>query len=63
MYRVIKDFPGSPDGCRVIQFKEGDILTVGTDFSTDLMEAVVAEGWVVEHDPKPAKKKAKKAKK
>lgn len=62
MYRVIKDFKGSPDGCRVIEFTEGQILTIGEDFSNSLMEAVVVEGWVVAHDqkPAPAKKSAKK---
>ena len=58
MYKVIKDFSGSPDGCRVIEYETGQILNVGTDFSADLVEVALAEQWVIEQ--KPARKKAVK---
>jgi len=63
MYKVIKDFLGSPDGCRVISYKTGQILTEGTDFSADLAEVALVEGWAIKYivEPKkPAKKKAAK---
>jgi len=65
MYKVLKDFLGSPDGCRVIAYKKGDVLTVGTDFSSSLAKVGMTEGWVTKYlvDPGvPPKKKAKKAK-
>ncbi len=66
MYKVLKDFLGSPDGCRVIAYKKGEILKVGTDFSSSLAKVSVTEGWATKYlvDPiKPAKKKTSKAKK
>lgn len=66
MYEVIKDFPGSPDGCRVIQYEKGQILNIGTDFPDDLCSVALAEGWVAEKAPpkkKVVKKTAKKSEK
>ncbi len=65
MYKILKDFLGSPDGCRVISYKVGDVLKVGTDFSEDLAEVAVTEGWATKYmvDPGvPGKKKTAKAK-
>ena len=65
MYKVLKDFLGSPDGCRVISYKKGDILKVSTDFSDSLARVSVTEGWATKYlvEPgKPAKKKKGKAK-
>lgn len=66
MYKVLKDFRGSPDGCRVISYTVGQDIKLGSDFSTDLAEVALAEGWVTKYlvEPgKPAKKKTAKAKK
>jgi hypothetical protein len=64
-YKILKDFKGSPDGCRTIQFVVGQIVTEGTDYSTDLAEVAIVEGWATKHIDEPPKKKAakKKAKK
>ncbi len=63
-YKVLEDFRGSPDGCRVIEYKKGQILTEGTEFSSDLANAVLAEGWVTKLIVKPKKiARAKKSKK
>ena len=45
-YKVVKKFRGSPDGCRVIDFKEGDIVSENTDFPPELKEVALVEGWV-----------------
>ena len=58
MYKVLKDFTGSPDGCRVIDYTVGQELEVNTNFSADLAQAALAEGWVTEAKKAPAKKAA-----
>jgi len=65
-YKVLKDFLGSPDGCRVIAYKVGQVLTVGTEFSSSLAKVGITEGWVTKflvEPQKPAKSKTAKAKK
>ncbi len=61
MYKIIKDFPGSPDGCKVIDYKAGDTYTIGSDFSADLAAVAVREKWAIEVESdkpdKPARKK------
>lgn len=42
MYKVIKDFKGSPDGMRVIAFAKGDDFT----HEGDLLKVALAEKWV-----------------
>ena len=56
-YKVVKKFRGSPDGCRVIDFKEGDIVTENKDFPPELKEVALVEGWV--KAVRVVKKKAK----
>ena len=58
MYKVLKDFKGSPDGCRVIQYTEGQMLEEGSDFSKDLAEVALNEKWVELVTVKRDKKKA-----
>ena len=48
MYKVIKDFRGSPDGCRVIDYEKGQKLDIDTDSSQAHCEVAVMEKWVVE---------------
>ena len=63
MYKVIKDFMGSPDGCRVLAYEKGQEYEISTNFSEDLRDVALTEGWVVEAEAKkPAKKAAKKEK-
>ncbi len=65
MYKVLKDFLGSPDGCRVISYTKGQDLKLGSDFSDDLADVALTEGWVTKYlvDPgKPGKKKTAKVK-
>lgn len=61
-YKVIKQFRGSPDGARVLEYAEGQIVSVNTDFSADLRDAMLEEGNVEPFEEKkaPAKKAAKK---
>ena len=64
MYKVLKGFRGSPDGCRVIKYIQGQFLEVNTDFSDDLCQVALVEGWVVEvKNATPEKKTAAKKKK
>lgn len=64
MYEVIKDFSGSPDGCRVIEYEKGQKLEVCSNFSQDLADVALAEKWVKEIEaPKPKASRAKAAKK
>ncbi len=42
MYKVIKDFKGSPDGIEVIEYKEGDKV----DLVPDLADVAIKEKWV-----------------
>ena len=58
MYKVLKDFKGSPDGCRVIQYTKGQMLEEGADFSRDLAEVALNEKWVKPVTVKRDKKKA-----
>lgn len=41
-YEVLKDFRGSPDGCRVIDYKKGQVV----DIVDSLAEVALAEKWV-----------------
>ena len=59
MYKVIKDFRGSPDGCRVIDYKKGQKLDIDTDFSQDLCDVALMEKWVVEIKSKKTAKASK----
>lgn len=59
MYKILKDFKGSPDGCRVIDFTEGQEIPESTDFPMSLIEVALAEGWA-EVKAAPKKKAAKK---
>lgn len=61
-YRVNRFFRGSPDGGRVVEFIEGQILEPDSpDFTPSLRETAIAEKWVTEVKA-PRKKAAKKAK-
>jgi len=60
MYKVIKSFRGSPDGCRVIDFGQGESLVENTNFPADLIEVALAEGWVKEVKPAAKKRAVKK---
>ena len=68
MFKVLKNFKGSPDGCAVLDYAKDDELHICSTFSEDLAQVALAEGWVKEvagSKPKaaPAKKAAvKKAK-
>jgi enolase len=55
MYKVVKEFKGSPDGSAVILFKEGDKLSV-EKHGQDLVDVALREKWVVAEKPSaPAK--------
>ena len=56
MYKVIESFKGSPDGCRVLSYTQGDTLEINSNFSEDLAKAALAEGWI-ELIKKPTTKK------
>ncbi len=61
MYKILKDHPGSPDGCRVIDFIKGQEVDIGPDFSESLAKVSVLNGWAVFIAHKlPSKRKAKK---
>ena len=55
-YKVVKAFRGSPDGCRVLDYKIDDLLKENTDFPASLIEVALIEGWV--KVVVPVKKKA-----
>ena len=66
-YEIVADFPGSPDGMRVVQFTRGQIVEIDADFSESLRNVSIREGWAKEIEPpkptrKPAKKKAARRK-
>ena len=58
-YEVIKAFKGSPDGCRVVEFKPGQIIEVGEDFSEGNLAAGFRNDWILPVKPaaKPVAKK------
>lgn len=45
-YKVIKNFRGSPDGCRVLNFVKDDMLVENQDFPMSLIKVALAEGWI-----------------
>ncbi len=49
MYKVLKDFRGSPDGCRVLDYEKGQALEISSNFSQDLADVAVAEGWATKY--------------
>lgn len=51
-YKILKDFKGSPDGCRVIDFKAGQIVTEGSNYSADLANVAITEKWAIKIEPK-----------
>ena len=66
MYKIIKSFKGSPDGCRVIKFTKGEMIEESADFPQSLIDVALTENWAVVSEPakkvikKSAKKPAKK---
>jgi hypothetical protein len=59
-YKILENFRGSPDGCRVISYRAGEVWDAGIDFSEDLAEVALSEGWAeVLKEKKPAKKAKK----
>lgn len=44
MYKVLKDFKGSPDGYTVIEYHEGEVVPL----PRSLAEVAIAEKWVEE---------------
>ncbi|MCB4811691.1 cytochrome P450 [Methylovorus menthalis] len=56
MYKVIKDFNGSPDGANVIAFKIGDSMSI-QKHGEDLINVALAEKWIVADKP-PASPKS-----
>lgn len=46
MYKVLKDFKGSPDGRFVINYTSGETV----DLTESLAAVAVAEGWVAPVD-------------
>jgi len=55
MFKVVKEFKGSPDGCTVIEFKVGDKMSV-EKHGQDLVNAALKEKWIVADKPQsPAK--------
>ena len=62
MYKILKTFRGSPDGCRVLSYYEGDTLSVSVDFPQDLIDVALVEKWAQKVKP-PVKKKAVRRKK
>lgn len=61
-YKILKDFKGSPDGGRTVDFQKGDIVPEGPDLTPSLIETALAEKWISEHKEKKAPE-AKKASK
>ena len=55
MYKVVKEFKGSPDGHTVILFKEGDDFTE----KGDLLKVALEQGWIVEDNTAEAEAAAK----
>lgn len=55
MYKVIKDFQGSPDGANVIAFKVGDSMSP-QKHGEELIKVALDEKWIVGDKPSaPAK--------
>lgn len=59
MYRILKDFKGSPDGGRVVLFSAGEQIAESADFPPDLIAVAIEEGWA-EEIKAPKKKAARK---
>lgn len=47
-FKILKDFPGSPDGGRVIEFTAGQFVDEGSDFPQSLIDVALREKWAVE---------------
>jgi len=64
MYKILESQRASPDGCRVLDYAKGDIVSIGADFSESLAKIFIAKGWAEEVKPvaKQVKKKAAKKK-
>jgi len=62
MYEIIKGFKGCPDPTRLIEYVKGQTFEIGEDWSQELADTAIAEGWAVKAEAKKAAKK-KKAKK
>lgn len=58
-YKILKDFNGSPDGARVIQFTKDQIVDEGPDFPQSLIDVALAEKWASEVKA-PKKRAARK---
>lgn len=53
-YKSLKDWPGSPDGCKVTEYKKGETYDHG-ELGDNLAEVGLREGWIEVVEGKPAK--------
>jgi hypothetical protein len=55
MYKVIKSFDGSPNGCDVNHYEKGEVLDHSA-FGDSLVEVALKEKWIEAHEAKKTKK-------